>query len=368
MKSRIPQATALDDPKLKLALNNLPTDNFSFKDEDMTSKEIGISQMIPLWGKLSSRERVAMGEYKKAVERLRSERIKVLHMLRTRLYELQRIRATMRILDEIKDRLKLLIDSQVAANKAGIGSLDNVIKTNIEYTMIDEEVIGLIQKEREARQEIGYLVDGDFELRLDEFSEPNAPELSPEDIKISIRASNPELEIARLDREIADEEILLRKKAYYPDVDIGLSYMQRDDGPEAPRSDMVTGMATINVPFWFWKKNLPMVAEMQKKSESASALYKDKSNELDSKAETLISQMNKWRALCSLYREQIIPQFGLALETTLAQYKTGRVELMPVIDTIRQLLRYKKELIAVTSEYHSAYSELNTLLGLEIVP
>ena len=51
MKKRIPQSTALEDPKLKLGINNLSVTSPSFTKEDMTSKEIGISQMIPL-GKL----------------------------------------------------------------------------------------------------------------------------------------------------------------------------------------------------------------------------------------------------------------------------------------------------------------------------
>lgn len=368
MKSRIPQAGSLDDPRLKLGVNNLPSDSFSFKDEDMTSKEIGVSQMIPLWGKLSSKERIAEGEYNKAVERLRRERIEVLNMLRTSIYELQGIRSTIQVLNEIKDRLKLVIDSEIAANKAGMGSLSNVIKANVEYTMIDEEVIALTQKKEEARQNIIYLVGEEVELGFDELPEPDFRDLQPKSIKGEVYADNPDLKIARLDREIANEEISLKTKEYYPDVEFGISYMQRDAGPEGKRSDMINGMATINVPFWFWKKNVHMVNEMQKKSEAAGNFLINKSNELNSKAETLVYQTTKWRDLYRLYHDRLIPQVTVALETNLAQYKTGAVEFMPVIDTIRQLLQYKKDLIMVTAEYYKSYSELSAIQGMEIVP
>jgi outer membrane protein, heavy metal efflux system len=368
MEYRVSQSSALDDPRLKIGLNNIPSDRFSFKDEDMTTKEIGISQMIPLWGKLSSRERITQIEYDKSVERVRGERINLLHMLRTYIYEIQRIEATTAILNEIKDRLKLLIEGEIAANKAGTGSLDNVIKANIEYTMIDEEVIDLIQMEREARQKIGYLVGGDYELKTDAFTAPTALEINTERIRKSIHDANPDLKIARLDREMADEEIILKQKEYYPDVEIGLSYMQRDAGPDGPRSDMVSAMASINLPIWSKKKNDPMVMEMQKKSASAANIIIDKTNELDSRAEILISQIKKWHDLYMLYQERVIPQAALSIETNMAQYKTGEVEFMSVIDTIRQLLAYKKELITMTTEYHKAHSELNALLGLETMP
>ncbi len=45
-KEKVPQARALPDPMLGFGIISLPT-NFSFRDEDMTMKEISISQMFP---------------------------------------------------------------------------------------------------------------------------------------------------------------------------------------------------------------------------------------------------------------------------------------------------------------------------------
>src|SRR4030067_2495925 len=50
LKEKIPQASALEDPMLGFGVVNLPT-NFRFKDEDMTMKEISISQKFPFPGK-----------------------------------------------------------------------------------------------------------------------------------------------------------------------------------------------------------------------------------------------------------------------------------------------------------------------------
>ena len=46
----MPQAGALEDPMLGLGIVNLPT-NFSFSDEDMTMKEVSVSQKVPFPGK-----------------------------------------------------------------------------------------------------------------------------------------------------------------------------------------------------------------------------------------------------------------------------------------------------------------------------
>ena len=47
---KVPQSWALEDPMLGLGVVNLPT-NFSFREEDMTMKEISISQKFPFPGK-----------------------------------------------------------------------------------------------------------------------------------------------------------------------------------------------------------------------------------------------------------------------------------------------------------------------------
>ncbi len=49
-KEKVPQASALEDPMFGFGIVSLPT-NFSFKDEDMTMKEISISQKFPFPGK-----------------------------------------------------------------------------------------------------------------------------------------------------------------------------------------------------------------------------------------------------------------------------------------------------------------------------
>ncbi|OHD66193.1 MAG: hypothetical protein A2176_08110 [Spirochaetes bacterium RBG_13_51_14] len=388
MKKRVPQSDALEDPKVKLGVNNLPAKSFSFTKEDMTSKEIGISQMIPL-GKLPYQKRIAVQEYERALVKLKAEKVEILHMLRMNYYELIYTGSSIKILEDIKKQIKLVIESEVAAAKAGMGSITNVIKAKIEYAMIDEEIITLRQKRKEIEQNINYLVGSEADIKIDALSEPGFKEIPVESVKKEIFASNPELKLFSLGVEISKNEILLKKSEYAPDLEIGLSYMQRQDGrrrnafdtmldmggattvyksEKMKRDDMISAMVTLSIPFWFWKKNIPMVDEMKKKNESAKNLYQDKLNDMNARAETLLSQLVKWRDLYRLYHDRLIPQTKLALETSLARYRTSSVEFMPVIDTVRMLLRYEKDLIMAVKEYYASYSELNALMGVEVLP
>ena len=407
-KRKIPQSDALEDPKLKFGANWLSAKNFSYPKQYITSRdidatqvtigkgysemipyaEIGISQMIPL-GKLGYRRKIAVKEYEKAAVKFKAEKVETLHMLRMNFYELTYLRSSIKIMEDIKKQIKLVADSEVAAAKSGMGSLSNVIKAKIEHNMADEEIIVLKQKQKEIEQKINYLTGKKLEVKTDKLPEPDSRPVPSEAVQKEIMASNPQLKLLALDMEISQSEISLKKAEYTPDMEIGFSYMRNRNGAQQrmnetmfgaggmvtpvyktermKQDDMVSFMVTFNIPFWFWKKNIPMVDEMKKKHDAAKSQYRDKLNDLDARAEILASNLAKWNELYRLYRDKLIPQTELALETNLARYRTSSVEFMPVVDTVRMLLKYKKELLMAAKEYHASYSELNALMGVEVL-
>lgn len=361
---KILSSSSLEDPKLKIGINNMPVDTWSFKDEDMTSKEIGISQMIPLGGKLKTKETIAYKELEIAKENLRKEKINMLFELEKSYYELAFIKNSIKILDDMKKYLKILIDSESALIKSGMGNVSNVIKLSIEEKMIDEEIINLRQKEREYTKNIGYLIGREnFIIDTEDLSWIQF-QYKFENLKERALSNNPELKILALESELSNEEVNLRKKEYYPDLEISVSYMQRDSSKEGmKRPDMVSAMAVFNIPLWFKKKNIPMIEEMIKKKEMINKNAEDKKNEIISKIETMIGDIERVSALKSLYEDNIIPQNELVLETYFSRYKTSNIELMPVIDSIRSLLKYKKELESLKKELLVTKSSINALTG-----
>ncbi len=136
MKKRIPQSTALEDPKLKLGVNNLSAKTLSFPKQSLTSRDIdpsqvilgkgytqmipymesGVSQMIPL-GKLGFRKKIAVKEHERSAVKIRAEKVEILHMLCMNYYELMYARSSLNILDNIKKQIKLVIDSEVAVGR-----------------------------------------------------------------------------------------------------------------------------------------------------------------------------------------------------------------------------------------------------------
>lgn len=367
-KIRVTPESSIENPHLKLGLNNLMIDNPSLSGDPMTSLEVGVFQMLTLWGKLSIKERIALKKHQTAVENLRRERIEILHRLRAIIYELEYLNKYRSLLGEIKKQIKLVIESAVAASKAGRGNLSSVIKANVEYAMIDEELLNLEQRFREERNSLRYLFGKEVDIDNISLSNPVFELPSADAVKKRIAASNPDIAAARIAVDIAMCEVNLKQREYLPDVELGFSYMYRKDVPDIRRSDMISGMATMQLPVWFWKRNIPMVEEMHSKVAAAKNIERDKTNELIARADVTLGRMKRSKDLFDLYISTIIPQTELTIETALARYRTGSVEFMPVIDSVRMLLRYRKECIMAVKEYRVAKSELHALMGGEVLP
>ena len=363
IKHKIVQSSSLDDPKLKLGVNNLPADSFSFDREDMTSKEVGISQMFPLWGKLSTKERIMTLKFQKSLERLRLERVESLHLLRVNVYQLIAAREKMQIFKQIKKDLRMVIESQKALLKTGTGNIGGLASANMESLLTEQEIIILEQQESESLQKINYLVGRNVSVDVANADPVHVTVVN--ESKGQLLDESPAIKILQYEKQIDEERIKLKKLEYLPDMEVGVSYMQRDDGPMKERSDMVSGMISFNIPLWIGAKDA-MVHESNEKYNSTKRSIEDKKNELKARADVLRHEMDKWEKISSLYKNQLLPQAELSFKGALADYRTSG-GLSTVIDRERQLLNYKKELVTAKMGYRIAYSELASITGIEVL-
>lgn len=273
------------------------------------------------------------------------------------------------IINDIKGQINFLTEVQLTANKVGKSALNDVVKSSIEYTMIDEEIIALKQSEQELLYKLSTLTAGNnVDVKEEKLPEISFNQWNKEEVKESVIKNNPEIAILEIEKIKAESEIALREKEYIPDLELGLSYMQRDNTPAGERrSDMISAMATINIPLWYKKKNMNMVSEAQRKKEYINKLIEDQKNTLNTKTEIILSRLKKWEELYKLYLEQLIPQTELVIETYLSRLTTAKTEVMPIIDSIRLLLEYKKDVAMAKKEYLINLSELKALMGMEVL-
>src|SRR3972149_3168331 len=143
-KEKVPQARALPDPMLGFGIINLPT-NFSFRDEDMTMKEISISQMVPFYGKRKLMGEMAEKEADAVHNEIQEKINRIIKEVKTAYYELSHVYRT----NEVVQRNKRILEdfAKIAETKYSVGEgiQQDVLKAHVEVSKMVDELIMLEQ-------------------------------------------------------------------------------------------------------------------------------------------------------------------------------------------------------------------------------
>ncbi len=96
LKEKIPQAGALDDPMLGFGVVNLPN-NFDFNEEEMTAKELSVTQKFPFPGKRGLSEEAAAKEADAGAAEAEEAANQVAKEVKTAYYDLSHVYRTLEV-------------------------------------------------------------------------------------------------------------------------------------------------------------------------------------------------------------------------------------------------------------------------------
>jgi outer membrane protein, heavy metal efflux system len=71
--------------------------------------------------------------------------------------------------------------------------------------------------------------------------------------------------------------------------------------------------------------------------------------------------------LARLYRDTVLPQARLALESSMSSYQTGAVDFLSVLTNFGSVLEYEMTYFDELASYHTAVSRLEEITGTAIV-
>ena len=142
------KAGALADPKLWMGIVNLPTQSWDFREEDMTGKEIGLSQMFPWPGMRKTREEMALREKEEAEFVLEEMRSTLRSEIKMTYAELASVRKQIEAVRRSQDVLKDIVGVTEEIYAVGKGSQPDVLRGQLEYGRIREMRIGLENREQ----------------------------------------------------------------------------------------------------------------------------------------------------------------------------------------------------------------------------
>jgi outer membrane protein TolC len=363
-KEKAPQAFALEDPMLGFGIINLPTD-FSFKDEDMTMKEISISQRLPFPGKRPLMREMAEKEAEAVFSEIQGKVHQIIKEVKASYYELSHIYRTTEVVERNKKILEDFAKIAEARYAVGEGIQQDLLKAHVEVSKMVDELIMLGQRKKSIEAKLNALLNRPPEEPIGE-PEPFVFRKFPysmEEVQKMALEVNPTLNGMKKMIEAKQKAYALAKKEYYPDFNLKFAYGQRDNGPEMKRKDMLSGMVEINIPIFYKSKQDRKVAEIMAEIQSLEAQYRAMKNEISFMIAEMGSMLQREDRKMELYKTGILPQASLQISSAMSAYRVNKADFMTLLDSQMTLYKYELEYHLALTEYERNVAGLGAAVG-----
>jgi len=369
--NRIEQNSNLPDPMLTLGFANLPVNSFSFTQEPMTGKIIGLSQAFPFPGKLSEQSDVN----RKDVDIVEQEILDAKNEIRKnviKIYnELVYFRKAIEIANANKDLLNNIAEVVRTKYSVSTASQQNLLKVELEITNLAEKIEDLHSKESSQLAVINALL-----LRLSNSSidtkniqDIKYQQLNVEALIDSAIKYRPFLEGIK---EAKQKETLKNSLAgyeYYPNFNLALQYSFRDkiEKTNTPLDDFFSVMIGISLPFNYGGKVSSKIEETEAMQNLYDEQYQLSLQVLRSSFGSSIAKLNSLQQRIKLISEGSLIQANENLKSTLTSYQVGQVDFLNVIDAQNSLLKIENDLYRLKTDYLNEIAEIEFLTGAEFL-
>ena len=359
LKEKIPQAGAFEDPMLGFGVVNLPN-NFDFNQEDMTMKEISVSQKFPFPGKRGLSEEIAAKEAEAGAAEVDDITNQVVRDVKTIFYDLSHVHRAMEVTQRNKSLLEELAKITRTRYSLGQGIQEDVIRNQVEISKMVDDLIMLEQKKQALAAKLNYLLNRPQKSPVGQPAQLDFSRVafSIEELQQQAIADNPMLKALKQEIAARRKNVELTKRDYLPDFSLKFAYGQRDD-----RLNMYTGMIEMNLPIFITSKQERKVAEGYADVRSAQAKYDGAQNEILYMIADMGSMVQRLERKNELYRTGIIPQARLQIDTAMSAYMVNKADFMTLLDSRMKLYRYELEYHDALTEYEKSLAALEAVVG-----
>ena len=366
---RVPQATALPDPRL----------TYRYYIEEVETRVgpqrhgVGLAQTFPWFGKRGLRGDVAMQEAHAAGERYQAAKLRLFRRVKDAYYEYYYLARSIAATEE---NLRLMAElEKIARARYRAAAADNadVIRAQIELGVLDDR----LRTQRDLRGPMLAKLnaamgrDADADVPWPTALEQPAATFTDEQLAQWLAESNPDLkaiDFAAEKQRIAAE---LAAKDYYPDVTVGLDYIDtgaaRMHGMDESGKDPLVAMVSVNLPIWRAKYRAA-VTEAHARYLAALDERADRENTLTADLKMAAFGLRDAERKIDLYRDTLLPKVKQSLHVMQQAFTTGKASFLDLIDAERTLLEFDLSYERAVADRAKRLAEIEMLVGRDVRP
>jgi outer membrane protein, heavy metal efflux system len=359
------QERSLPDPMVSAGYNasGNPLPGAGLGSEPTANLGFMVSQELPYPGKLDLRASIASREADAVSQDIEAARLSVAARVKQAYYRLAYTYAVGAVLTRNRDLLDTLL--KVSENRYAVGQAaqQDVIKAQTQLSILELQ-LERVRQERATRE-------GDLNALL---ARPTAtPVGQPEDLRLPpfdlsldslIALANDHAPMLRRDQIMIDRSqvaVEAARRDYQPDFAVtgGYYYM----GAMPP---MYEFRFDVKVPLRRARR-AAAVAEQLSTVEQARSTFDSTRLGLQGRIHEDYQMASTSVRLATLYRDTVLPQARMALESSMASYQTGAVDFLSVLTNFGAVLEYEMTYFDELTAFHVAASRLEEMIGTALV-
>ncbi len=364
----IKPAGALDDPMFAFNLINIGANTFDLAQEEMTNKQLVLSQKFPFPGKRRLRSEVAEEQARADDFVFKDKRNEIRTKVIQGYWGLSLAYTGFDITQKNKQFWEQVV--QVAETRYGVGrgQQADVLQAQVELGNYLDRLLQWRQRQESIQAELNALRSKPQKTSLPrpQSLKPHSFSLKLEDL-LSQAEAQPRLKALKALVAKQDKAVELAHKDYYPDFNVGLAYGFREKSLDGRnRADFFSALMSVNVPLWWGSKLNPKLREQKAKKAAAQESYQALLDRLAAAVKDRHVKLARLSQQIALYDKGLVPQARQAAEASLASYQVGMLDFSRLFQT--QIAAYNAELQLqqYLKEFEENWAELEWLVGQEL--
>jgi outer membrane protein TolC len=361
-RQRPTQESSLPDPSISLGYNSVgnPLPGAGLGTQVLANVGVMVSQEIPFPGKLKLKGDMAAKEAQAEFQQYQAVQLALISRLKQAYYRLQYAYAATDLLVRYRDLLDKLLKVTEDRYSVGRAAQQDVFKAQTQTSILETRLVKLEQERRSREAEIDSILSRAAGTPVGKPEDASPKELTAtlEELFAAARQNSPMLGSDQKMIERSELAVNMARKEYYPDVTLNAGYYNMGSMPP-----MYEVRADFKVPIYFWRKQRAGVNEQVSNLSQARRTYEvtDQSLRYRIQDDFLMAQASA--KLMRLYRQTVVPQGNLALESSLSTYETGSVDFLAVFSNFTMVLDYELSYYDEALNYALALSRLEEITG-----
>ena len=364
---QIPQAKSLPDPKF----------TYSYFLEEVETRvgpqrqKFEIMQTFPWFGVIEARTDEAAANAKAAYKRYEANKFELFQQVKYAFYEYSYLAKAIEI---TKQNLELVTHFEEIARSrytTAITSHPDIIRAQIELAVLEDRLKSLKELRPAITAKLNSILNRKASRHLPWPKSTEYQQVSTDfsQLYTMIVKNNPDLQALEYEVEAARNSEKLAEKKSYPQLGIGVSYIDtahaRASGVDDSGKDPVIGMVSLTLPIWTDNYN---AAQRQARAQLRQRTLEktQMENTLASNAQQLLYEFEDSSRKIRLYRDVIIPKSKEMLLASETAYQSGTIDFLSLIDAQRVLLKYELYYERSLAENTQKLAKIEMLAGTQL--